>query len=90
MKPNSAAALATTAQALAITSQLLAIGIEVGIIAGGFYIYKKITEDKPEAVPSAVLVPSDTTPVQIINQTQEPTFKQRWDKIGRIFKAVIG
>lgn len=39
-----------TAQALSITSQLLAIGIEVGILAGGYLLYKKLTEEPEQPV----------------------------------------
>ena len=89
-------ALSITANALAITSQLLAIGIEVGIVAGGFYIYKKLT-DEPKVEhtpimnmdPDAVLVPEGYELVPI-NKKKEPTFKERWEKIGKIVKAVVG
>ena len=89
-------ALSITANALAITSQLLAIGIEVGIVAGGFYIYKKLT-DEPKIEhtlvmnmdPDAVLVPEGYELVPI-NKKKEPTFKERWEKIGKIVKAVVG
>lgn len=90
MKPKITTALVIAEQALAITSQLLAIGIEVGIVAGGVYIYKKLTDDKPETAPSAVLIPSDVASEPIAAQSSEPTFRERWDKIGRIFKAVVG
>ena len=86
-------ALSITANALAITSQLLAIGIEVGIVAGGFYIYKKLTDEPKEGTvigdPDAVLVPEGYELVPI-NKKKEPTFKERWEKIGKIVKAVIG
>ena len=86
-------ALSITANALAITSQLLAIGIEVGIVAGGFYIYKKLTDEPKEATvisdPDAVLVPEGYELVPI-NKKKEPTFKERWEKIGKIVKAVVG
>lgn len=77
-------ALATTAQALAITSQLLAIGIEIGIIAGGFYIYRKVTaENKPDAV----LVPEGMQLVPV--EPDKKTWKEKWAKAKKIVKAVI-
>jgi len=86
-------ALSITANALAITSQLLAIGIEVGIVAGGFYIYKKLTDEPKEAAvigdPDTVLVPEGYELVPV-NKKKEPTFKERWEKIGKIVKAVVG
>lgn len=90
-------ALSVTANALAITSQLLAIGIEVGIIAGGFYIYKKLTDEPKIAEhaqvmnmdPDAVLVPEGYELVPIKGK-KELTFKERWEKIGKIVKAVVG
>lgn len=89
-------ALSITANALAITSQLLAIGIEVGIVAGGYYIYKKLTDEPKiaEHTPvmnmeaDAVLVPEGYELVPIKGK-KEPTFKERWEKIGRIVKAVL-
>lgn len=78
-------ALATTAQALAITSQLLAIGIEVGIIAGGFYIYKKVTEDSTKT--DAVLVPEGMQLVPV--QPEKKSWKEKWQKVKKIAKAVI-
>ena len=76
--------LALTAQALAITSQLLAIGIEVSIVAGGFYIYRKVTaEDKPDAV----LVPEGMQLVPV--EPEKKTWKEKWQKVKKIAKAVI-
>lgn len=90
-------ALAVTTNSLAIISQLLAIGIEVGIVAGGFYIYKKLTDEpKVEAIsaplnmePDAVLIPEGYELVPV-SKKKEPTFKERWEKIGKIVKAVVG
>ena len=92
-------ALTATAQALAITSQLLAIGIEVGIVAGGFYIYKKLTtEQRTEELPAirhvddnmeAILIPEGYELVPAKGK-KELSFKERWEKIGKIVKAVIG
>lgn len=74
-------ALSTAAQALAITSNLLAIGIEVGLIAGGIYIYKKISEPEQKALP-------DNT-VMLIPAPSKPTMKERLSKIKNIIKVVI-
>ena len=87
-------ALSVTSDCLTIVSQLLMIGIEAAIIGGGVYAYKKLT-DAPRSVrmipddPDAVLVPEGYQLVPI-KDGKEPTFKERWDKIGRIFKAVVG
>ena len=88
MKEN---ALAVTSQALAITSNLLAITIEVGIIVGGVVVYKKLT-DKPKEEPQPQPQVQFAEPPVVIQEPypKEPTFRERWDKIGRIFKAVVG
>lgn len=89
-------ALAVTTNSLAIISQLLAIGIEVGIVAGGFYIYKKLADEpKSETVAmpindgDAVIIP-DGYELVPVSKKKEPTFKERWEKIGKIVKAVVG
>lgn len=73
-------ALATTAQVLAITSNLLAIFIETGIIVGGIYICKKISEPEQKALPEqgVMLVPVE----------KKLTFKERFNKAKNIVKAV--
>lgn len=90
MKQPNIDVLATTSQALAITSQILAIGIEATIIAGGFYIYRKFLA-KPEISEKSgsdtVLVPEGYELVQ--TPKQETSFKERWEKFGRIFRAVL-
>lgn len=81
-------ALSVTSQALAITSQLLAIGIEVGVIAGGFYIYKKVKAElnpEPEQTP---ILHTDGEVGQII-QVKKPTWKEKFVKAKKIMKAVI-
>lgn len=87
-------ALSTTSDCLTIISQLLMIGIEVAFIGGGIYIYKKLT-DEPAKVqmvtsdPDAVLVP-DGYELVPVGKKRESTFKERWEKIGKIVKAVVG
>ncbi len=73
-------ALATTAQVLAITSNLLAIFIETGIIVGGIYICKKISEPEQKTLPEqgVVLVPVE----------KKLTLKERFNKAKNIVKAV--
>ena len=73
-------ALATTTQVLAITSNLLAIFIETGIIVGGIYICKKISEPEQKALPEqgVVLVPVE----------KKLTLKERFHKAKNIVKAV--
>jgi len=81
-------ALSVTSQALAITSQLLAIGIEVGVIAGGFYIYKKVRAElnpEPEQTP---LIHKDSDDIQMV-QVKKPTWKEKFAKAKKIVKAVI-
>lgn len=75
--------LSVVSDSLGIVSQLLAIGIEVGIVAGGIYIFKKLTKEEP-----VTYMPDNQEALAV--QSKGPTFKERWDKIGRIFKAVIG
>ena len=59
---------------LAVTSQLLAIGIELGILAGGYYIFKKfVMEPDGEGTAAA--------PVKA-------KWKDRIQKAKRIVKAV--
>lgn len=75
-------ALETTANALAITSSLLAIGIELGIIGGGYYIYKKFFADpepkkKKEPVDETDILPTKNTP------------KEKLRKVGTIVRAVL-
>ena len=79
------AALITTAQCLSITSQLLAIGIEVGILAGGYYVWQKIKKEleEPEPQPVPVIVTND-----ISSPTKKVGWKQKWAKVKSIVKAV--
>lgn len=76
-------ALAITAQTLAITSNLLAIGIEVGVIAGGYYIFKKMTA-KEEAPEKTEMI------VERAPYPPKKTFKDKFNKIKNIIGAVIG
>ena len=78
MKNNGMNALIVTSQALSITSQLLAIGIEIGIVAGGYFLYQKVKrelteEEKPQVVEPVV---------------KKKTLKERFSKVSKIFKAV--
>lgn len=77
MKNNGMNALIVTSQALSITSQLLAIGIEIGIVAGGYFLYQKVkkefTEEKTQVEAPVV---------------EKKTLKERFGKISKIFKAV--
>lgn len=77
-------ALSVTSQALAITSQLLAIGIEVGVIAGGFYIYKKV---KAEINPVPEQTEASKNHPEI--EVKKPTWKEKIAKAKKIMKAVI-
>lgn len=81
-------ALETTANVLAVTSNLLAIGIEVGIIAGGYFLYKKYLAEPKQDGKSAtvkVLASEDETDIS----EQKPTVKDKLRKAGRILKAVL-
>lgn len=81
MKNNGMNALIITSQALSITSQLLAIGIEIGIVAGGYFLYKKVKKELTE----------EEKP-QIVAQVPYPEktgFKAKFGKVKKIFKAVI-
>ena len=77
MKTNGMNALIVTSQALSITSQLLAIGIEIGIVAGGYFLYQKV---KKELTEEKVQMEA---PVM-----EKKTLKERFGKISKIFKAV--
>lgn len=74
--------LSVTSQALAITSQLLAIGIEVSIIAGGIYIYKKM-------VTPAMIIKTDENPQQVDKPSEKKSWKEKWQKVKKIVSAVI-
>ena len=76
-------ALAITAQTLAITSSLLAIGIEAGIIAGGYYIFKKMTETLDTTQKEAAVVVQEPYP-------KKKTLRDKLGKIKNIVGAVIG
>lgn len=82
-------ALETTANALAITSSLLAIGIELGIIGGGYYIYKKFFADpepkKKEEPVVKVLASEDETDILPAKNTP----KEKLRKVGAIVRAVL-
>lgn len=80
-------ALEVTSQSLAIVSQLLAIGIEVGLLAGGVYVYKKLTTKPVQETAKPAEEPLCTA---VAAKEKEASFKERWDKLGRIFKAVVG
>ena len=68
-------ALTVTAQALAITSQLLAIGIEVGIIAGGIYFYKKVIQEPKETFSST------TSPCIVLTESiPKKSWKEKFQK----------
>lgn len=89
--------LSVAANALAVTSSLLAIGIEVGIIAGGFYIYRKVKNELAEektqekkATVTTVLVDDDGKPIVVYKESypKKSALKERWAKVKKIFKAV--
>lgn len=86
MKTSSA--LVNASQALAITSQLLAIGIELGLIAGGIYIYKKFIAEKEPEKEQQIMVPEGTQIIQI-PYPNKPTFKEKFAKAKKIFMAVV-
>lgn len=77
MKTNGMNALIVTSQALSITSQLLAIGIEIGIVAGGYFLYQKVKKELTEE-----------EKVMVESKPEKKTFKERFGKISKIFKAV--
>lgn len=79
-------ALNTATQALTLTSQLLAISIEIGIIAGGYYIYKKVNEPCVKHEADAVLVPDG---YELVPVEKKPTLKEKWQKAKKIIKAVV-
>lgn len=79
MKQNGMNALIVTANALSVTSQLLAIGIEIGIIIGGYCLFKKAKEEL------LAEEPQPTIPVE----ESKPTFKQKLEKVKKIFHAVV-
>lgn len=81
-------ALATAANTLAITSQLLAIGIEIGIIAGGFYICQKVKAElgkleEPKTPEQAGFV--------VYSKPYPPkkTLREKLSKVKDIVKAVL-
>ena len=78
MKNNGMNALIVTSQALSITSQLLAIGIEIGFIAGGYFLYQKVKRELTEEEKPQVVEPVVT----------KKTLKERFSKVSKIFKAV--
>lgn len=78
MKNNGMNTLIVTSQALSITSQLLAIGIEIGIVAGGYFLYKKIKKELTEEKVQTVAPVSEN----------KKTLKERFSKVSKIFKAV--
>ena len=85
MKSRTIDALTATTQELAITSQVLAISIEVVVVVGGACLYKKLknelwSKDDP-ATEVIHLVPAEPE--------QKTTFKQKWNKVMKIAKAVI-
>ena len=86
MKNN---ALAATSQALGIISQVLAIGIEVGLIAGGVYAVKKIKREFQKEPEVMVEVPEGMKLVPI-EEENNTTLKEKWNKAKKIVKAVIG
>ena len=71
-------ALSVTANSLAIVAQLLAIGIEVGVIVGGVCIYKKLTATE------VVQIPQEPQ-----NASEKKSWKEKWQKVKKIAKAVI-
>lgn len=81
-------ALIVTAQALSITSQLLAIGIEIGIIAGGYLVYQKVKKEF-EAEPEKTNISKNVDPnsVVLVPVSTRTTFKERWDKAKKIVRA---
>lgn len=79
-------ALNTATQALTLTSQLLAISIEIGIIAGGYYIYKKVNEPCAKHESDVVLVPDG---YELVPVKKKPTLKEKWQKAKKIIKAVV-
>ena len=78
MKNNGMNALIVTSQALSITSQLLAIGIEIGIVAGGYFLYQKVKRELTEEEKTQVVEPV----------VKKKTLKERFSKVSKIFKAV--
>lgn len=78
MKQPNTNALIITSQALSITSQLLAIGIEIGIIAGGYFLFQKVKKEM------------ESEPEVVAKIEQNTSFKQKMEKAKKIFKAVIG
>ncbi len=86
-KASDIQALAATAQSLSIVSQLLAITIEVGIIAGGYFVYKKIKDETTEKKePEVVLIPDG---MQLVPVEQKPTFREKFEKAKKIFHAIV-
>ncbi len=85
MKANDT--LSITANSLAIVAQLLAIGIEVGVIAGGVYVYKKFVVDEKKSTVSNTVDTENLVSVQ--PEPKKMTFKEKWQKVKKIAKAVI-
>lgn len=79
-------ALETTANALAITSGLLAIGIELGLIGGGYYLYKKYLAEPKNTDPTVRVLASEDD-VDISEPKNPPREKLR--KVGSIIRAVL-
>lgn len=81
-------ALETTANVLTITSSLLAIGIELGILGGGYYLYKKyLAEPKTKTVDSTVRVLASEDDTDIIEPKNTP--REKFRKVGSIIRAVL-
>ena len=81
MKEKTVNALIVTSQALSITSQLLAIGIEIGIVAGGYFLYKKVKKELTE---------EQIVPVMVVEQKPEKHgIKEKLCKVKKIFKAIV-
>jgi hypothetical protein len=71
-------ALNATSQTLAITSQLLMIGIELGILAGGFYLVQKLSDGL-----------SSEQPEEALAVVSKPTKKSKFRKVKKIISAII-
>ena len=78
-------ALFVTAQALSITSQLLAIGIEVTMLAGGYFLVRRLKREFEIEEEEHKRLEVDPATIQV---KTKPTWKERWEKTKKIARAL--
>ena len=78
-------ALFVTAQALSITSQLLAIGIEVTMLAGGYFLVRRLKREFEIEEEEHKRLDVDPATIQV---QAKSTWKDWWKKTKKIVRAL--